>query len=185
MKYLKYFENHTFNDLYKRKNKWINISKDNLEYLKNNFFTLVDNAYSKIGDNNVIKQPDDIFKRSYWESIDDNTNPDADAVLFGKKTKFGIKITGIGHDGSKKSKEDLLDKLSEKLKVRGYYIESSGSLKKHLEKKDVPYITDIEIIKKVFPESNVQWIGNGTYIRTLKEDKITDNETLFGKPKMN
>ena len=111
MKYLKLFED-TFNDIYKRKNKWIKLIDDNkIDELKNNLFILVNNAYSKIGGNNVIKSPDDIFKRSYWEAIDIDTDPDADSLIFGKKTNYGIKITGIGHDGNRRTKKRLLNKL--------------------------------------------------------------------------
>src|ERR1035437_4479199 len=133
MRHLVLFEEFTFNDIYKVKNRWITLRDNNdLEEIKNNLYVLVDNAYSKLGGNVSIKDPDDVIKRDYWEAIDLNDNPDADAVIFGKKTKHGIKISGIGHDGEKKSKLDLLHRLVETLKKKGHFIEASGKLKEHL-----------------------------------------------------
>ena len=96
MKHLLTFEKFTFNDIYKTKNKWIDlINRNDLDEVKDNLYVLVDNAYSKLGGNVSIKNPDDVLKREYWEAIDIDNDPDADAVLFGKKTKHGIKISVI------------------------------------------------------------------------------------------
>ena len=45
--------------------------------------------------------------------------------MFGKKTKFGIKYAGVGHDGSKEAKTEYLNQRGKDLKELGYYVELS------------------------------------------------------------
>jgi hypothetical protein len=181
MKYIKYFEYYTFNDIYKKKNRWIQLLNDNkLDEIKDNLFILVNNAYSKLGGNKVIKSPEDIFKRNYWEAIDIDQDPDADALIFGRKTNFGIKITGIGHDGNKSSKKKLIEKLYNQLKKRGYYMEASGKVKEKLDELDTPYIKNKNDIEKII--GNIYYKNNGNYLKILSKNEITEDNRLFGSP---
>lgn len=183
MKYLKLFED-TFNDIYKKKNKWVElIDRNKIDELKSNLFILVNNAYGKIGGNNIIKYPEDIFKRSYWEAIDIDKDPDADSLLFGRRTKYGIKITGIGHDGNRKSKKVLINKLHNQLKRKGYYMEASGKLEQKLHDINTKYIEDYDIIKTVL-NTEIQELENGYYKKYLKDKKIytSDENRLYGTP---
>lgn len=171
----------TFNDIYKKKNRWIQLIDDNkIDELKDNLYILINNAYSRIGGNNVIKSPDDIFKRNYWEAIDIDDDPDADSIIFGRKTDFGIKITGIGHDGKRSSKKVLINKLKNQLNKKGYYMEASGKLLDTLNM-NVNYIKDYKIINKILGD-NIIYIDDGYYKKYLENKKITDPNRLFGKP---
>lgn len=141
----------TFNDIYKKKNKWFNIVKGgNVKELSKNLYVLIKNAYKPLGGHFGVQIINDISKYNYWEAIDNDDDPDADAVLFGRKNN-GIKISGVGHDGRKEGKFVLLRRLANTLKRDGYWIEASKKIQKFLLKRKVIYITDkknTEIISK-------------------------------------
>ena len=74
---------------------------------------------------------------------DIDADPDIDVVYFGKKTPFGIKHTGIGHDGEKANIKKLLIKKSAELKRPGNYVEvSKGAFDSFVGKGNVPIIDD-------------------------------------------
>ena len=74
-----------------------------LEDLKGRIFDLVQNAYAPIGGHIKIKSPEDVLdsELTYWKVADVDEDPEIDVTTFGKNTKYGIKHTGIGHDGDK------------------------------------------------------------------------------------
>jgi hypothetical protein len=179
-------EKKTFNDIYNKKNKWFNIVKGkNIKELSKNLYVLVDGAYKSLGGHVGIKTPNDVISGyyNYWEAIDNNTDPDADAVLFGKKEN-GIKIGGIGHDRTKTSKHILIEKLAKTLHRNGYWVEASQKLQEILLKTNAPYITDKDVLRKLYPNSEFTHLKDGKYIRTLNDDKKTEIEMTFGRPKI-
>lgn len=125
-----------------------------------------------------------MLQSTEWIAIDWDEYPDADAVIFGKKTNFGIKIQGIGHDGEPKSKEMVINKLISVLKNGKYWIESSDKVEYLLYKNNVPYVDSVDILEKIFPNSNLKMSGDkGKYTRQLSSGR-TINETVFGFPKI-
>jgi len=48
----------------------------------------------------------------------------------------------------------------------------------------VPYVKDENKLKKLYPKSDFKFLKNGEYIRTLDANKSTDEEMLFGNPKV-
>jgi hypothetical protein len=110
-------------------------------------------------------------------------------IMFGQKTQYGIKYSGVGHDGSSPAKRAYISSRGKELQQLGYYLEVSGKIAQILlEKYDVPVVTDIKVIEKVLGKS-VEFIGtkegmpgNGWYSRVLggsSHDKI-----LLGRPKI-
>ena len=189
---LKTFEK--FSELYP-KNKWVKLNLHDKEYLKDELFTIIHNAYSPIGGHVRIVNPDSIVEDDdlvYWDAADIDYDPEADIVIFGKKTKFGYKISGWGHDGEKNSKRELFNHVAKILKKPGYYVEISGKPAEILIKNyNVHFIDDIDEIQKLFPESKIKWFGkhphfesgviDGFYIRK-QENLETDIEIVLGKP---
>jgi hypothetical protein len=110
-------------------------------------------------------------------------------VMFGKKTRFGVKYSGVGHDGTSAAKREYITTRGNKLQKLGFYIEVSGKIAEILlGKYDVPVVSDINIIEKVLGKK-VEFLGNkegmpgnGWYSRKLggsSHDKI-----LLGRPKI-
>ena len=174
----------TFDELY-ASHKWylVNSTKPDI---KNNLFTLVNLAYDDLGGHIRINTPDKVTQDSdinFWTAINTNDDEYADAVIFGKNTKYGIKISGFGHMGNLTSMEVMMNHLIKLLNTNGYFIEASERTAKILLKREVPVIHDIEIIKEMFGGKDVIFTDpeQTWYIRTSNSGNKY-KEVLFGKP---
>lgn len=184
MNIIKKFEQFNFYpDIASKKKTWYLL--DNKEVLKvsDDVIELVQTAYKNTQDGSHINSKDDMLRSTDWFLIDWDELPDVDAVIFGRKTKFGVKVQGIGHDGDPISKDLVINKLVNILKKSGYYIESSHKVENILYKNDVPYIKSEDLLNSIYPNSNLKMIGDkGKYTRELQNGRII-NETTFGKIK--
>lgn len=164
------------------KNKWV--KTDPIEY-DDELISLVQNAYKNTPEGSFINTKWDDVK-SDWLSIDIDEYPELDATIFYRgpredETWTGKKLQGIGHDGSIESINILLNKLNKLLNDNGIWIEASDQLEKILYKMNVPYVSDEELVIKIFPNRELKFIGDkGKYIRKSKEKEL--KETIFGKP---
>jgi hypothetical protein len=156
------------------------------EKLKKELWVLVDNSYAPLGGHVRVSNPEGVLdpELTYWEAIDDDNDPDADAVLFGKKTRFGIKISGMGHDGSSQAKSDLMNKMVAQFKKPGYWIEVSDRPAEILIGKGAPYVSDKRIVEKIFNQE-VEWLDDkGWYVRVVNGAGLKSKEIIIGKPKV-
>jgi hypothetical protein len=181
----------------KDKGDWIDLEKPKIKPkiksdlpTRENLFDLVNNAYmTALGTPHVgIKTPNDVLgdEYDYWEAIDMDENPDADAVLFGKK-KYGIKISGIGHNGEKLSKQTLLRYQINLLHKNRYWIEASAPVSDIMLSKGAPVFSDKEKIQKMFQNSEfTNWFEDGSYIRTIPNSGRSSEKKhyIFGNPKI-
>ncbi len=181
-------EDDTFSSVFKKKNKWIEwINRGDLARIKKELFVLINGAYGSIGGHVGITNISKILdpKYTYWEAVDDDDDPQSDAVIFGKKTRGGIKIGGFGHDGTSKSKSDLMNTQTKLLNKGGYWIEASGRVAEIMYGKGISYVKDPKIVQKLFPGSKIEWLNDkGRYTRDLGGRRKTDVETVFGKPRI-
>jgi len=176
------------------KNTYIKPTTSQLDDLKQTLFNLIQTAYAPIGGHLKFKSPDDIKDPDlkYWKMADIDDDPEIDVVYFGKKTPFGIKHTGIGHDGEKANIKNLLIKKSAELKKSGNYVEvSGGAFDSFVGRGNVPIIDDEATIRKVLgPKRSADSVfhgkhpkgkspGDGWYTRKIGGKEIT--KTLIGK----
>jgi hypothetical protein len=176
------------------KNKYIEPTTTDKEELKQTLFNLIQTAYAPIGGHLKFKTPDDIKDPDlkYWKMADIDQDPEIDVVYFGKKTPFGIKHTGIGHDGEKPNIKNLLIKKSGELKKSGNYVEvSKGAFDSFVGKGKVPIIDDEETVRKILGDKRSKettwhgehpkgtYPGNGWYTRKIGGKQVT--KTLIGK----
>lgn len=176
----------TFDDIVKDKNKWIELlNRGDKESIKHNLYVLVNNSYGVMGGHVRVKNPNSVLDPAltYWEAVDIDVDPEADAVLFGKKTPYGIKIGGMGHDGERFSKSQLVQKLIKQLNKSGYWIEASDELAEKLAKSTaVPYLANKEKVEKIFGQE-IEWLGDkGWYNRVVNERGDVSKEIIFGRP---
>jgi len=174
----------TFADLHK-KNKWIQaLKKGDLKEIKENLFVLIDGVYGPLGGHVRIKNPNSVLdpKLTHWEAINLDDDPNADAVIFGSQ-RFGVKISGFGHDG-KGGKKAVIKQLIKVLNRRGFWIEASHRPAEiFMASKRVPFLDQQKDVEKIF--GSVTWLGNpGWYIRDLPSGKKTEQEMVFGRPKI-
>lgn len=163
--------------------------------LANELFTLINTAYAEIGGHAKVTNPNQVFSDpdwNYWVGTDIHNTPDFDIIIFGKKTKFGIKYSGVGHDGSREAKREYLEQRGRELKKLGYYIEVSGKIAEILiNKYNVPIVDSQEEVETVLGKS-VEWLGKNPgdpsasgdawYRRTLGGK--SHNKIMLGKPKI-
>jgi hypothetical protein len=178
-------EEASFNpDIVPKKNVWYQLDDKEVLVVSDNIIDLIKTAYNSTKLGSFVTSKSDLTRSIFWKSIDNDTDPHADAVIFGRKSPNGIKIQGIGHDGDKNSKDDIIKKLVSILKTPGYWIEASDALEHVLYKNNVPYVSSEKVGQSIFPNTNLKMIGDkGKYERTL-ENGTKIRETIFGRPKV-
>jgi hypothetical protein len=63
----------------------------------------------------------------------------------------------------------------------GFWIEVSGRPAEILIESGSRYVSK-ETVSRIFPDSEINWLGDGLYTRTLPDGSITEQEYLVGKP---
>jgi hypothetical protein len=175
-----------------KRNKTIKFDAKKYPELEDEFFDLISVAYAELGGHAKIKSPKDVFSDpdwNYWEGIDIHGDNNFDMIMFGQKTNYGIKYSGVGHDGSSAAKREYITARGKELKKLGYYLEVSGKIAEILlNSYDVPVVTDPIVIEKVLGKK-VEFIGtiegmpgNGWYNRILGGH--SHNKILLGRPKV-
>ena len=176
------------------KGKYIQVTdKEELAKLSKVVFDLIYNAYASIGGNIKIKSPKDILDPSttYWQVADLDNDPGLDVVAFGKETEYGIKHTGLGHDGEKSNIKNFLTKKSKELNTVGNYIEVSGpAFRSYVQVGKAPTVDDEKTVRTILKGKELEWHGrhpqdpqrpgNGWYTRTIGGKKVT--KILAGIP---
>lgn len=163
--------------------------------LAGEFFDLISTAYQAIGGHSKVKTPDDVFADpdwNWWEGKDLHGTPDFDLIMFGTKTKFGVKFAGVGHDGSRIAKRDYIQSRARDLMKPGFYIEVSGKIAEILMNDyGVPQVINQEDVERVLGKE-IDWKGkspdgpgingNGWYTRKIAGHPHT--KIMLGKPKV-
>ena len=164
--------------------------------LASEFYDLIQTAYAEIGGHVKIKTPNDIFSDpdwNWWAGADLHGTKDFDILMFGQKTKFGVKFSGVGHDGTSDAKRFYIDARGRDLQKPGFYIEVSGKIAEILiNKYGVPVVNDQAEVEKVLGRK-VEWngsnnpedknaSGDGWYTRVLGGHPHA--KILLGRPKV-
>tara|TARA_R110000824_G_scaffold92217_9_gene223932 strand:+ start:12679 stop:13311 length:633 start_codon:yes stop_codon:yes gene_type:complete len=166
------------------KGEWIDVPLEDIKQgaierggevnIADELYDLIDNAYSKIGGHlnlpNVKALPD---KYTDWVAVDLDDDPEPDATRFSK----GPKMSGSGHDGTRKAIDAYLAETAKLLRTEGFYGEMSKGIAHIMIKyHNVPFVPSQEDVEKVL-EKPVKWLGphpegkytsyDGWYIREI------------------
>jgi len=172
------------------KGEYIPLGDEEKKQAQTDLFSLIDNAYKAIGGHVKFKSPSDILDPGlqFWRAADLDDDPELDVVYFGKVTPYGVKHTGIGHDGEKGNIKNLLIRKSKELGSPGNYVEISGAaFDSFVGKGGVPTIDDEDKVRAILGKKDIEWhgkhpkgtkSGNGWYTRTIGGQKLT--KTLAG-----
>ena len=172
------------------KGQYVPLDDKEKKQAQQDLFNLIDNAYASIGGHVKFKSPSDVMdpELEFWRAADLDDDPELDVVYFGKKTPFGVKHTGIGHDGERGNIKNLLIRKSGELKTPGNYVEVSGAaFDSFVNKGGVPTIDDEQTVRSILKGKELEWHGkhpkgtkpgNGWYTRTIGGQKLT--KTLAG-----
>tara|TARA_R110000744_G_scaffold118801_1_gene221728 strand:+ start:1370 stop:1945 length:576 start_codon:yes stop_codon:yes gene_type:complete len=176
------------------KGEYVTPSTADIDDLKQDLYKLVANAYKSIGGHLKYNTADSIKDPNlkFWRVADIDADPEIDVVYFGKETPFGVKHTGMGHDGERENIKNLLKKKSAELKNNGNYVEVSGAaFDSFVGKGGVPTIDDETQVRKVLGDrrsKETTWhgkhpdgkkSGNGWYTRQIGGKAVT--KTMIGK----
>ena len=178
-----------------KKGKWMQIKPRKHPELAGEFFDLITIAYSTLGGHAKVNSPEDVFADkdwTFWQGIDIHGSPDLDLIIWGQNTKYGVKFSGVGHDGEKDTTREYLSHKANILKKSGYYGEVSGKLADiMLDKYGVPSIDNQEEVEKLLNGKDIEWhgkdpentsrSGDGWYTRMLGGNK--HKKIMIGKPK--
>jgi GNAT superfamily N-acetyltransferase len=162
------------------KNKFVKLDKKDIDDFAPSLLDLIKTAYEHIGGHFEFSNVDEFKKTNldYWVATDVDDDPDADALIGGKNTQAGTKITVGGQDGSKVGKIALIRKIKELLEEKGFYTEMDKEL---AEKIGVEPIKSLRTIKKVLGKDDIEYIGKGLYSRNISGHK--KKKVLVGIPK--
>jgi hypothetical protein len=170
------------------KNQWqLIISNADKHELGSELVDLVHRAYSMTPQGSFINSLRDVIP-SDWNVIDWDHEPDVDATVFYRHARpgenwEGIKIQGIGHDGTRTSKDKAIAKVQEMLSKPGTWLESSDAMRRVLLKLSVPAVKNERVLQHLFNDPKLKMVSDDTYVRTLQAGKkIT--ETVFGHPNL-
>lgn len=161
------------------KNKFVQLSKQDIETNKQVILDLIANAYKPAGGNPEFKVADDVLKSdiNIWIAADIDKDPEIDIAIGSKKKPAGIKVSTMGQDGEPDAKKQAIQKMSSLLSKKGYYAEVSPDLAR---KFNLDPIEDQEIVKKVVAKPDIEFQANGLYTRKI--DGIMRTKVLIGHP---
>jgi hypothetical protein len=148
-----------------RKNQPMTFDPKKHPELAKEFFDLISIAYAEIGGHAKINSPSDVFSDpdwNFWEGVDIHGDDNFDIIMFGSKTRYGIKFAGVGHDGTRDAKRAYIDARGKDLHKPGHYIEVSGKIAAILiNKYNCPVVQDQKEVEKVLGKP-VDWTGKNT-----------------------
>lgn len=168
------------------KNQWmLIISNDAKQEVGKDLIDLVQTAYNNTPQGSFVNSIRDVVP-SDWDIIDFDSDPDIDSCVFFRGPRSteswqGYKIQGIGHDGSRPSKDMSIQKVYSLLNKSGWWIESSDAMRAVLKRLNVQSVSDQKLLQILFNDPELTMIDSDTYVRTLPNgNEIT--ETVFGNP---
>jgi hypothetical protein len=162
--------------------------------LAGEFYDLISTAYAEVGGHAKISSPSDVFADpdwTFWEGIDIHGTPDFDVIMFGQKTRYGIKWSGVGHDGTSDAKRSYIESRGRDLHKLGYYVEVSGRIAEILiQRYNCPVVMARDVVERVLGRP-VEWTGRneddprmpgeGWYKRLIGGG--LHSKTLLGRPR--
>lgn len=165
------------------KGKWVTANSKTLKQFKDEIFKLIQTAYAPIGGHPNYNSPADISSKDaqFFQLIDVDDDPEIDAVAVSKKKPAGMKSVALGHDGSSSAKRTVISKKIKDMKKSKHYIEVSGRMYDILKAGGVPIVDDEELIKRVLKGKEIEYVGDGWYIRKIAGKK--HKKIMMGHPK--
>lgn len=103
-------------------------------------------------------------------------------MVVAKKKPAGLKVSAIGHDGTKDAKISVIKKVIDTLKQPGKYIEVSGKLVDVMNNAGIKPVDDEKTVRAVLKGKDITWLGDGKYSRNI--GGLTVTKQMFGRPKV-
>lgn len=178
MKKIQLFEDWLAEKVILPKNTYIELGSSDAADYADTIIDLIKTAYAHVGGNLEFKNTNDIKNGdvTYWVLKDIDDNPEPEIALGGKQTKSGTKITVMGQDGSREAKKDVILKMVELMKTRGFYAELDKDL---AQKLGLPSLRVEKRVRDVI-QKDLEWHNDGSYTREIAGEK--HNKVMVGIP---
>jgi len=120
------------------------------------------------------------YKATALKDVDNDKKPDAFIVY--KPTQWGNKIALLGTNNKPQAKSDVVKKLMELVKSKGWFIEASLKMEEILKASGAPVITDEKMIRDVVgDDKKPEFEGDGYYTRFLSKAGKRIRKRIYGK----
>ena len=120
------------------------------------------------------------YKATALKDVDNDKEPDAFIVY--KPTQYGNKIALLGTNNKSQAKSDVVKKLLELVKSKGWFIEASLKMEEILKSSGAPAITDETMIRDVVgDDKKPEFEGDGYYTRFLSKAGKRIRKRIYGK----
>lgn len=172
-------ESMSFSDLYRPKNHWIRLYKDGrYDDLLTNLYVLSDTSYGPLGGHPDFEDESKLWKME-WRPMIKDIDATQQTVIIGHNTANGFKVLGVGHDGLKSGRRELLRKLAQLLSVAGYWMETGSHVAEKLYDMKVSYLDELGYVLDIYDD--IEWVGDrGWYYRKHRGEMM--KLTTFGRP---
>lgn len=166
-------------------NKWVafdltRLSDDSMKRLWQMYITTYLNAGMDLSANSW-QELQTKYSATALKDVDSDNDPDAFIVY--KNTSFGRKISLLGTNDKKSAKSDVVKKLIELCKTKGWFIEASLKVEEILKTSGAPVVQDEEKIQAIVgPSKKVEMIGDGYYTRSLTKVDKRITKRIYGNP---
>ena len=163
------------------KKKWVSIPLHNLDKeTRHKLWDMYVSTYQSIGlhieDASKLTSK---YKVSWFIDVDEDPQPDAFVIY--KETKYGNKLALMGSDGEKLSKRLLINKAVKLLKTKGWFVEASHKIAEIFTAKGVKTIYDMDFVKGVIGDKKfVEELDDGEYKRSLGALGVV-KKRMYGK----
>lgn len=166
-----------------QKNGWVGLPDSAVKKYSGELADLIVQAYATKGGNFEIQSGDDLKNSDlkYWLATDIDSDPNPDATVGGKPTKYGTKITIMGQDGGPAAKKSVITKTIELMKKRGFYAELDPDL---AQKFGMQPIKDQELVRQVLAGKELEFNADGSYQRPISAAGKVKTKVLVGIPKL-
>ena len=162
------------------KNTWIAANASDLsESQKSRVWELFEQTYGAIG-MHVNSQNDLLTKYPHLFILDNDDNPDINAFIAMSATRFGYKLSALGHDGTSPSKRAIITKHIDLLTTRGYYAALSEDMERVVRRGGLDNVKDPYVIRAIFGQ-DVELVGDGYYMKDVG-GVGRKRKAIFGMP---
>ena len=172
------------NELEIPSNKWItldlkSIDDEGIEEIWDMYKTTYLNAGMDLSANSASELQSK-YKATALKDVDRDKEPDAFIVY--KPTQWGNKIALLGTNNKPQAKTDVVKKLMELVKSKGWFIEASLKMEEILKASGAPVITDEAMIRDVVgDDKKPEFEGDGYYTRFLSKAGKRIRKRIYGK----
>jgi len=119
------------------------------------------------------------YKATALKDVDRDTEPDAFIIY--KPTKWGNKIALLGTNNKKEAKSDVVKKLLNLVKTKGWFLEASLKMEEILSSSNAPVITDEKMIRDVVgADKKPEFEEDGYYTRFLSKAGKRIRKRMYG-----